>query len=110
MKFINKIPKEKFEANHNFLIVDMLDEKEKTSNEEITSAGIVLTTPKIDPMQMTPNLSFARVVSAGDLCKSTKIGDIVGFMKLAANVIAFDMDNRLYVINENDAMVKIIDE
>ena len=101
MKFINKIPKEKFEANHNFLIVDMLDEKEKTSNEEITSAGIV---------QMTPNLSFARVVSVGDLCKSTKIGDIVGFMKLAANVIAFDMDNRLYVINENDAMVKIIDE
>lgn len=106
MTHTNKIPKDKITAKHNFVIVDMLDNNDK-KNENITSAGIVLSIPKMDPTQLGNRLSFAKVISVGDNCNSVFIGEIVGFLKIAASVIEFDMENRLYVIHENDVMVNV---
>lgn len=105
MTYTNKIPKDKLNAKHNFVIVDMLDDNDK-KNENVTSAGIVLSTPKMDPTQLGNRLSFARVVSVGDE-SSLYVGEIVGFLKIAASVIEFDVENRLYVIHENDVMVNV---
>lgn len=106
MTYTNKIPKDKITAKHNFVIVDMLDDNDK-KNENITSAGIVLSTPKMDPTQLGNRISFARVVSVGDDCNSVFIDEVVGFLKIAASVIEFDTENRLYIIHENDIMVKV---
>lgn len=71
------------------------------------AAGIVLRTPKMDPTQLGNRISFARVISVGDDCNSVFIDEVVGFLKIVASVIEFDTENRLYIIHENDIMVKV---